>query len=515
MSRKNKRGRHKGTQSLVKIQDAPSTLMPPKRSESEELLRSLITTQQFQDTFQNTAARTGLGTNSLLNFTDYPLTRLTQNYPLLTSLYRNSWIIAKIIDTLAADMTKKGFSIQSDAPVEDITRLYKEITRKNVMGDFREGIRWGNLYGGAIGIMLVEGQEDFSQPLDVNLIPPNGYKGLLVIDRWDGVFPDIEIVTDLASKDRGYPKYYNVTSQNTTDLNQDSIRVHHTRVIRFTGRDLPAWEKRMETYWGGSVIEPVIEELVKRDNASGNIGALIFQANLKVFGIEDFGSDMGTMTESSKKELYNTVSAMNSLMSSQGMILMGKNDVFETKQYSFSGLGEIYELFMLDIAGASGMPATKIFGREPAGMSATGESDLQIYYDRISTEQEEKMSSQILKLLPVLCMSSIGYYPDDLETTWNSIRTLSDESKMDLMGKGLASVASMYTSGIWSRSQSLKASKETGDMIGMLQFISDEEIAEAEEEDKQANLPVPDLGALEAEVAELVTPLVSTESEEI
>ena len=45
------------------------------------------------DAFSNPAARLGLGTTDLTQATDYPLVRLSQNYELFTSLYRDNWIV--------------------------------------------------------------------------------------------------------------------------------------------------------------------------------------------------------------------------------------------------------------------------------------------------------------------------------------------------------------------------------------------------------------------------------------
>ena len=55
---------------------------------------------QTMDAFSNPAARIGFGTMDLLQATEYPLTRLTQNYRLLTSLYRDNWIVQNIIATI-------------------------------------------------------------------------------------------------------------------------------------------------------------------------------------------------------------------------------------------------------------------------------------------------------------------------------------------------------------------------------------------------------------------------------
>ena len=59
------------------------------------------------DAFSNPAARIGWGTMDLLQATEYPITRMTQNYQLLTSLYRDNWIVQNIITAIPNDMIRK------------------------------------------------------------------------------------------------------------------------------------------------------------------------------------------------------------------------------------------------------------------------------------------------------------------------------------------------------------------------------------------------------------------------
>ncbi|WP_223275759.1 anti-CBASS protein Acb1 family protein [Paenibacillus elgii] len=83
----------------------------------------------------------------------------------------------------------------------------------------------------------------------------------------------------------------------------------------------------------------------------------------------------------------------------QWMYLLGKDDNFATHRYSFGGLNDIYESFMLDIAGACRMPVTRLFGQAPAGMNATGESDMENYYETVQKGQETYFAPVIDKLL--------------------------------------------------------------------------------------------------------------------
>ena len=148
------------------------------------------------------------------------------------------------------------------------------------------------------------------------------------------------------------------------------MKVHHSRILRFTGRNLPFWEKQQEWYWGESEVEVIFEELKKRDNTSFNIASLIFLANIRVLKMDQLGQGLAVGGEQNNIELNNVLEAQNQLMNNMGMYVMDKEDSLETHQYSFSGLDEIYQSFMLDVAGAAEMPVTKIFGREPSGFNA-------------------------------------------------------------------------------------------------------------------------------------------------
>ena len=61
------------------------------------------------DAFSNPAARIGFGTLDLLQATEYPMTRMTQSYQLLTSLYRENWIIQNIISAIVVQLSRQKF----------------------------------------------------------------------------------------------------------------------------------------------------------------------------------------------------------------------------------------------------------------------------------------------------------------------------------------------------------------------------------------------------------------------
>lgn len=477
---------------LKEIED----MQPIKSTDSKEVIKEKLKSQTEVlnklytiDAFQNQMARLGFGQPNLNEGVDYPLTRMSQNYNLFTSLYRSSWIVRKIVDVFPSDMVKNWIKFNSSLDPEKISKINSVIRKTKTKEKIKEGLRWARLYGGAAGLILIDGDEDLSEPLDYDTIMLDDYKGLLIFDRWNGIYPDIELEDDISDEEYGYPKYYSISlSEANSNLmlsynKQDLVKVHHSRIVRFNGRDLPLWERQAEMFWGESEIEIVFEELKKRDNTSANIASLIFLANIRVLKMNDLGQLLGASTQKAQENLYKVLQAQNQLMSNMGIYVMDKDDDFGSEQYSFGGLNDIYESFMLDIAGACEMPVTKLFGREPAGFNSTGESDLTQYYDTLEEKQETYLQPIIDKLLPIIFMSTLGAIPEDLDWEFNPCMNVNSKDLADLAQSMASPIFEAFNAGLITKEIALKELKQQNEKTGMWSNITDEDIKNAKNED--------------------------------
>lgn len=477
---------------LKEIED----MQPIKSTDSKEVIKEKLKSQTEVlnklytiDAFQNQMARLGFGQPNLNEGADYPLTRMSQNYNLFTSLYRSSWIVRKIVDVFPSDMVKNWIKFNSSLDPEKISKINSVIRKTKTKEKIKEGLRWARLYGGAAGLILIDGDEDLSEPLDYDTIMLDDYKGLLIFDRWNGIYPDIELEDDISDEEYGYPKYYSISlSEANSNLmlsynKQDLVKVHHSRIVRFNGRDLPLWERQAEMFWGESEIEIVFEELKKRDNTSANIASLIFLANIRVLKMNDLGQLLGASTQKAQENLYKVLQAQNQLMSNMGIYVMDKDDDFGSEQYSFGGLNDIYESFMLDIAGACEMPVTKLFGREPAGFNSTGESDLTQYYDTLEEKQETYLQPIIDKLLPIIFMSTLGAIPEDLDWEFNPCMNVNSKDLADLAQSMASPIFEAFNAGLITKEIALKELKQQNEKTGMWSNITDEDIKNAKNED--------------------------------
>ena len=411
---------------------------------------------------------------------DYTRSGISRDYELLTILYRENWIAKRIIDMPCEDATREWYTLSTELRQDLIDKIKKVEAKHNVQGEITNAMRWARLYGGSLALIVIKGQEDMlDEPLDYGMIMPDTFKGLLVIDMVTGITPSIELEDDMDDPDFGLPKYYDVV---INAYDGEMVRIHHSRVLRFIGRDLPPEEEIYENYWGASELEHIYEELQKRNATSANIAQLVFQANTRVLKMADYGEVIGMGTNKQKKEVLNAIEAQNRLLTSFGVQIMGTDDNMENHPYSFSGISEVYENFMMDMAGAANIPATKLFGRSPQGMNATGESDMNNYYESIAQMQERTLKPALEKLLPVMCMSIFGAIPNDMEIVFEPIATTTPEQRANIAGQFTSTVIEAFSAGLIGRKTALMELKELGKDIGAWTKISDETIAEADDE---------------------------------
>ncbi len=390
---------------------------------------------------------------------------LTAQMDLLTTVYRESWLAKRIIDMPCEDMTRSWYSLSTSMHEEDLHDLSRLEARHSIKQEITNAIRWGRLYGGAIALIVIRGDEyRMEEPLDLDMLLPGCFQGLLVLDRAQGVEPSLELVEDLDDPDFGLPMYYTVQ----LDLEDLScVRIHHSRVLRFIGRELPHMETVAENYWGASELEHLWDELQKRSATSANIAQLVFQANITTLKMGRFGEHMAFGSESQKNNILKAIEQENRMRTSYGLQLLSAEDSMETHSYSFAGLSDVYEAFMMDMAGAAEIPATKLFGRSPQGMNSTGEADLRNYYDLIAQMQERHLRPVLEKLLPVMALSCWGFVPEDLEIVFEPVMSPSTTERADLVQKLTGDVIEAFKCGLLTREEALEELRTRGEKLGV------------------------------------------------
>lgn len=443
-----------------------------------------------RDGFANLTARMGMGANNVLSDGMYIFNLLTKNRIQLEAMYRGSWIVGNVVDCVAEDMTRAGVTIKGEDDPEKIQQMQASMTRLGIWGALLETIKWGRLYGGALAVIIIDGQ-DTSTPLDMKTIGKDQFRGLKVYDRW-GLQPAVNDVIQ-EGMDAGLPAYYTVVS----DPNSGKVtnqRIHHSRVIRQIGIQLPVWQAIVEQHWGESVIERLHDRLVSFDTATSGAANLINRAHLRTVGIEKLREILAAGGKA-EENLLTMFHHMRMLQTNEGLTLLDKEDNFQAHSYTFSGLSDMVLQFGQQIAGASGIPLVRLFGQSPSGLNSTGESDLRMYYDNILAQQESRLREGVMRVLRVLHMSKFGEIaPENFDFDFVPLWQTSQKEKADIAKVVADTVKVAVDAGVIDTPTALKELKQSSEYTGVFSNITEQQITEAENEPPPAPVegqPIP------------------------
>jgi phage-related protein (TIGR01555 family) len=450
------------------------------------------------DAYSNQAARLGFGTPSLTEGSEYPLTRFSNNYQALLSLYRESWICRRVVEVPAQDMVKAWPTITSELTPDDLKQFDRTLARTGTKKSILTTLKWARLFGGAGALIVIDGQEDMlDQPLDLDSIELGSFCGLIPFDRWSGITPTSGICMDITRPLQfGLPESYQVHGPSTST----SFKVHASRILRFTGPDIPSPEFQAQSFWGISCLEPVFDELKKVDSASWSIINLLFRSQILSEvnpELDQMLSGAGASAQAMRK-FQERMQAKNHLLSNQGLNILGKDGSLQSTTYSFGGVADVLQQLQLFVSGAAEIPVSILYGRTLSGLGQSNDADLQIYSDRIHQFQNADLRPVLeQQLYPIVCMSEFGQVLEDLDLDFPSIRSMTEKEKWELVKTGSESIYGAYDRRIYGRKTALIALKRLSDPIGLNSPITQDQIDTASDEVPEQGVPEIDVPPLE------------------
>jgi hypothetical protein len=395
-------------------------------------------------------------------------------------MYRGSWIIRNAVGVPADDMVRAGIELTGDIQPSESEELQAEFQALGIWDSLADAIRWGRLYGGALAVHAIDGQNPIT-PLRKLAIEKGQYRGLTVFDRWQIQPSQVNFVETLGP-DFGQPMFYTIQKQQDYDITQS---LHYSRCARFIGEDLPYQQRRTEMGWGMSIIEPILDRLVSYDSATVGIAQLVYRAYLRTLKMKNLRNNIATGGVQFEAALTQ-VDLIRRYQSNEGLTLIDADDDFVTHTFSFGGLPEVLVQFAQQISGATGIPIVKLFGQSPAGFS-TGDTDLRSYYDNIGLRQRRNLRRIVYDTVHLTYISKFGKQPPaNLNYKFNPLWEMDVKDKASVAVATGNAVAQAFGNGTITKSIAAKELKQSAERTGIFSNITDEHIEKLEEEEKQA-----------------------------
>jgi phage-related protein (TIGR01555 family) len=426
------------------------------------------------DAFQNFALNLGLGTNNALSQSQYGFAPITRIRTLLDWIHRGSWIGGVAIDLLADDMTRGGVEILTIEDPKSIEKLQQFLTRHKIWQQLSDNIKWSQLYGGSIAVLLIDGQ-DPATPLRIETVGKNKFKGLTVFDRWM-VDADLSHLVSEYGPNLGLPEYYKVVADAPAMRGQ---RIHYTRCIRLEGIRLPYWQRIMENLWGLSVFERLYDRMIAFDSATVGASQLVYKSFLRTYKIEGL-HDAATAAGDALVGISQRVELMRKYQGIEGITLLDSKDDFTPHEATgFTGIADVLIHFAEQLSGALQIPLVRLLGQSPAGLNSTGESDLRTYYDNILQRQERDLREGMNLILRVAARSIGINLPEEFNFNFVPLWQLDETEKTDVADKTTRFVLEVEAAGLISPKVALQELRQLAKVTGKWTNIDNKMIEEA------------------------------------
>jgi len=334
----------------------------------------------------------------------------------IEAAYLGSWLHRKIVDIPAQDMVRAGRDW--DAEDDQIAAIEKEEKRLGYWAKLYEALTLGRLGGGAILIGL---GDDPTQPLP-SKIGAGAIRYLSVLSRWQLSIGEME--QDPEADNFGQPKYFRLSGA------ARSVNIHPSRVVCFKGLPVPAirtanWE---DQFWGMSVVEAVDEVVQQATTACAGFSSLIDEAKIDVFRFDKMAETLAL--SGGDEKIIKRVELTNTGKSIHRAVILDKEDEWEQRQLSLTGVRDVIITYDARVAGAADIPATRLFGKSPDGQNSTGESDLANYFQSIGAKQDMQLRPAMEQLDGVM-LPSAGV-PADLSWTFSTLMVLTEAQQADI-----------------------------------------------------------------------------------
>lgn len=355
---------------------------------------------------------------------------------LAVSAYLASGLLRKVIDIPAADRVREWRDWQADA--EQIAALEAEERRLCIVDRVRFVEVLRGLGGGAL-ILALPGDPE----TPVVGVSPGSLAAVNVASRWQLQLVNID--RNMASPTYGQPAMFRI---NAGGAGQQDI--HPSRVIPFRCDPVPEGfgVTSDDAYWGASRLERVMREVSRSDNAADWFAALVKKAKLLRFGVSGLENydqadlDRRVALIAQGENLLNASIYQLPVQSGSGAsaISVGGEKI-DDYQVNWSGIPAMMDAFDQRVAAVADIPFTRLMGRSPAGMNATGEHDMDNWDRAVSSGQKLELRP-CLEMLDAVLIPSAGVEPDGV--TWRfaplSVPSEKDEADtfdtvMDAMGK--------------------------------------------------------------------------------
>lgn len=353
----------------------------------------------------------------------------------LVRLYEGNGLFSKIIDRPAEEAVKHGLDIDYG---DDIIAEYVEerLDELDFEEKFATAEKWARLYGGALIVMLCDDGGSLEEPLDYDKVRTieelRVFERAIVQEDYQGLYQSKMIFSN-SDLPIGQPEFYHINSI------YGSFTVHYTRCLIFRNGRLPEQTTNsIYRHWGMPEHVKIKQALRECMTSHSNGTKLLERSVQAIYKMKNLAtllsSDEG---EGKVLQRLQVIDMARGILNSMAIDAEGEDYDFKTLQ--MAGVKDVIDTTCNMLSAVTNIPQTILFGRSPAGMNATGDSDLENYYNMVENIQKQNMKKNIRTLIDLILKQ--GFLEGEIQdipkfkVKFSALWSLSDTEKADIEQK--------------------------------------------------------------------------------
>lgn len=371
---------------------------------------------------------TGMGTSAdKVGYNSWNHSGLNFNHVALSARYREDWLSQKIVDIVPTDATREWRHFNNNKPAQEAD---KEQRLQHIVA---EAMKWARLYGTAYIVLDLKGTGPLSSPLNLKNLRKGCIRSLQVVDRVRLVPMGVVNTTPMSTQ-YGMPEHYQFVGSPEP--------IHHTRLIRFEGTELPLYELMRNQYLSDSTLIPFMKTIDSFHMAAGAAANLCVESNVDVVSIEGL-QDLISNPEG-EVALMKRFRIMKQMKSVYNVLLLDSLEQYQPKSVALTGLQNLIWEYLQIVAAAVGIPATRFLATQPKGLNASGDADISNYVDLIKGIQDADLCPR-LTILDRIVQAHYGL--PEWSYDWNDIFPESSAQKQARIKTTCDAVANLVETG--------------------------------------------------------------------
>ena len=232
-----------------------------------------------------------------------------------------------------------------------------------------------------------------------------------------------------------YPTTYNTNNPLKPDWYKPSIwyvmstRIHASRFLTLVTREVSDMLKPAYSFGGlalSQIIKPAVDNWLMTRAGVGDM--------ITSFSVFQLGTDMNArIQQGGDEELYKRTELFTALRDNRGVFLTDKErEEFSNVSAPLGTLDALQAQSLEHIATLSSEPLVKYVGDQPAGLNASSDGAIRMFYDWVLSQQNAYLKPPLQTVVDLVQLSLFGEVDEDITFKFKPLWSLDEKGRAEL-----------------------------------------------------------------------------------